>query len=46
MELRRGDHILWTRNDGFGLFNSQTTEVAAVKDRRVTFHLKMGACSR
>ena len=32
LELRAGDRIRWTRNDnGFGLINSQTAEVARVK---------------
>ena len=43
MELRAGDSIRWTRNDmGLGLVNSQTAEVAAVRDGRVTFRLEGG----
>ena len=43
MELRAGDRIRWTRNDaGLGLVNSQTAEVAAVKDGRVSFRLEDG----
>ena len=43
MQLRAGDRIRWTRNDaGLGLVNSQTAEVAAVKDGRVTFKLDDG----
>ena len=43
MELREGDRIRWTRNDaGLGLVNSQTAEVAAVKNGRVTFKLEDG----
>ena len=43
MELRAGDRIRWTRNDaGLGLVNSQTAEVASVKDGRVTFRLEDG----
>ena len=43
MELRQGDRIRWTRNDaGLGLVNSQTAEVASVKDGRVTFRLEDG----
>ena len=43
MELRAGDRIRWTRNDtGLGLVNSQTAEVAAVRDGRVTFRLEDG----
>ena len=43
MELRAGDRIRWTRNDtGLGLVNSQTAEVAAARDGRVTFRLEDG----
>ena len=43
MELRAGDRIRWTRNDaGLGLVNSQTAEVTAVKDGRVSFRLEDG----
>ena len=43
MELRAGDRIRWTRNDaGLGLVNSQTAEVAAVKDCRLSFRLEDG----
>ena len=43
MELQQGDRIRWTRNDPEpGLVNSQTAEVAAVKDGRVTFRLEDG----
>ena len=43
MELRAGDRIRWTRNDaGFGLVNSQTAEVAATRNGRVTFKLEDG----
>ena len=43
MELQAGDRIRWTRNDtGLGLVNSQTAEVAAVKDGRVSFRLEDG----
>ena len=43
LELRQGDRIRWTRNDaGLGLVNSQTAEVASVKDGRVTFRLEDG----
>ena len=43
MELRAGDRIRWTRNDaGLGLVNSQTAEVAAVNDGRVSFRLDDG----
>ena len=41
MELRAGDRIRWTRNDaGLGLVNSQTAEVMAVADARVSFRLE------
>ena len=41
IELRPGDRIRWTRNDtGLGLVNSQTAEVAAVRDGKVTFRLE------
>ena len=43
MELRAGDRIRWTRNDaGLGLVNSQTAEVTAVRDSRITFRLEDG----
>ena len=43
IELRAGDRIRWTRNDtGLGLVNSQTAEVAGVRDGRVTFRLEDG----
>ena len=43
IELRAGDRIRWTRNDaGLGLVNSQTAEVAAVRDGKVTFCLEDG----
>ena len=43
MELRAGDRIRWTRNDaGLGLVNSETAEVTAVNDGRVTFRLEEG----
>ena len=43
MELRAGDRIRWTRNDaGLGLVNSQTAEVTAVKDGRITFRFEDG----
>ena len=43
IELRAGDRIRWTRNDtGLGLVNSQTAEVAAVLDGKVTFRLEDG----
>ena len=43
IELRAGDRVRWTRNDdGLGLVNSRTAEVAAVKDGRVTFRLEDG----
>ena len=43
MELRAGDRIRWIRNDtGLGLVNSQTAEVAGVRDGRVTFRLEDG----
>ena len=43
MELRAGDCIRWTRNDtGLGLVNSQTAEVAAVRDGTVSFRLGDG----
>ena len=43
MELRAGDRIRWTRNDtGLGLVNSQTAEVATVRDGTVTFRLEDG----
>ena len=40
IELRAGDRIRWTRNDA-GL-DSETAEVAAVRDGRVTFLLEDG----
>ena len=43
MELRAGDRIRWTRNDaGLGLVNSQSAEVTAVRDGRVSFRLEDG----
>ena len=43
IELRAGDRIRWTRNDmGLGLVNSQTAEIAAVRDGRVAFRLEDG----
>ena len=43
IELRAGDRVRWTRNDdGLGLVNSRTAEVAAVRDGRVTFRLEDG----
>ena len=43
IELRAGDRIRWTRNDnGLGLINSQTAEVAGVKNGTVTFALEDG----
>ena len=43
MELRAGDRVRWTRNDaGLGLVNSQTAEVTAVADGRVSFRLEDG----
>ena len=43
IELRQGDRIRWTRNDnGLGLINSQTAEVAGVKNGTVTFALEDG----
>ena len=43
IELRAGDRIRWTRNDaGLGLVNSQTAEVTAIRDGRVTFKLEDG----
>ena len=43
MELRQGDRIRWTRNDNeLGLINSQTAEVAWVKNGTVTFALEDG----
>ena len=43
IELRAGDRIRWTRNDaGLGLVNSQTAEVAGVRDGRLTFRLEDG----
>ena len=43
MELQAGDRIRWTRNDaGLGLVNSQTAEVTAVRDGRVSFRLEDG----
>ena len=43
IELRAGDRIRWTRNDdGLGLVNSQTPEVAGVDGGKVTFHLGDG----
>ena len=43
IELRAGDRIRWTRNDaGLGLVNSQSAEVTAVHDGRITFRLEDG----
>ncbi len=43
IELRAGDRVRWTRNDkGFGLVNSRTAEVVAVKSGRVSFRLEDG----
>ena len=43
IQLRAGDRIRWTRNDaGLGLVNSQTAEVAGVRDGRVSFRLGDG----
>ena len=43
MELHEGDRIRWTENDaGLGLVNSQTAEVAGVKNGMVTFRLEDG----
>ena len=43
IELRAGDRVRWTRNDdGLGLVNSRTAEVAAVRGGRVTFRLEDG----
>jgi len=43
IELRTGDRIRWTRNDtGLGLVNSETAEVAAVREGTVTFRLEDG----
>ena len=43
IEFRAGDRIRWTQNDaGLGLVNSQTAEVAAVTDGRVSFRLEDG----
>ena len=43
IELRAGDRIRWTRNDnGLGLINSHTAEVARVKNGTVTFALEDG----
>ena len=43
LELRQGDRIRWTRNDnGLGLINSRTAEVAGVKNATVTFALEDG----
>ena len=43
MELRAGDRIRWTRNDaGLGLVNSQTAEVTAINDGRLSFRLEDG----
>ena len=43
LELRAGDRIRWTRNDnGLGLINSQTAEVAGVRNGTVTFALENG----
>ncbi len=43
IELRAGDRIRWTRNDvGLGLVSSDTAEIAAVRDGRVSFRLEDG----
>ena len=43
IELRAGDRIRWTRNDnGLGLINSQTAEVATIGNATVTFALEDG----
>ena len=43
IDLRTGDRIRWTRNDnGLGLVNSRTAEVAEVRNGRVTFQLEDG----
>ena len=43
IELRAGNRIRWTRNDdGLGLVNSQTAEVAGVAGGKVTFRLGDG----
>ena len=43
MDLRAGDRIRWTRNDsGLGFANSDTAEVASVRDGRVRFQLADG----
>ena len=43
IELCAGDRIRWTRNDdGLGLVNSQTAEVAGVDGGKVTFRLGDG----
>ena len=42
-ELRQGDRIRWTKNDAvYGLVNSQTAEVAGVKNGTVSFKLEDG----
>ena len=43
MDLRQGDRIRWTRNDvSLGLVNSQTADVAGVKNGTVAFRLEDG----
>ena len=43
IELRKGDRMRWTRNDNeLGLINSQTAEVARVKNETVTLALEDG----
>ena len=43
IELRQGDRIRWTRNDArHGLVNSQTADVALVRDGTVTLRLEDG----
>ena len=43
IELRAGDRIRWTRNDGdLGLVNSGAADVAGVRNGRVTFTLEDG----
>ena len=42
-QLRQGDRICWTKNDAvYGLVNSQTAEVAGVKNDTVSFKLEDG----
>ena len=43
IELRVGARVRWTRNDaGLGLVNSQTADVAEVRNGKVTFRLEDG----